>query len=85
MTFCSRDGKVAIAARTRLVVSDRSYAASGCSGSDGMSASGSDDSSRFSLLASGEVDSMALIRTIVRPSRFSSDPSFASRSANEGS
>ena len=39
------------------------------------------DSSRCSLLARGEVDSIALMRTMVRPRRFSSEPTFAARSA----
>ena len=37
------------------------------------------------MFASGEVDSIALIRTIVRPRRFSSDPTLAARSARDGS
>ena len=85
MTFCSRGGSDAIAVRTLSLVSSRSYARSGCSGSAGTSAAGSDDSLRRSLLASGEVDSMVLMRTMVRPSRFSSDPTLAARSASDGS
>ena len=73
-----------MAARTRLLVSARSYAASGDSGSDGINAAGSDASFRFSLFANGEVDSIALMRTIVRPSRFSSEPIFVARSASDG-
>ena len=42
-------------------------------------------SSKGSAVASGEVDSIVLIRTIVRLRRFSSIPSLAARSAIEGS
>jgi hypothetical protein len=44
MTFCSRGGSEAIAAQTRARVSSRSKAVSGCSGSDGTSACGREES-----------------------------------------
>jgi hypothetical protein len=43
------------------------------------------DSSDASFFASGEVASIALMRTMVRLRRFSSEPSFAARSASDGS
>jgi hypothetical protein len=74
-----------MAARTRSFVSFFSYAVSGCSGSEGISDAGRVDSSRLSLEARGDVDSIVWIRTMVRPSRFSSEPILAARSAREGS
>src|SRR5438132_1688466 len=55
-----------MAPRTRWRVSSFSYAACGESGSEGTSAGGSELSSKCSPVASGDVDSMVLMRTIVR-------------------
>ena len=48
--------------------------ASGAVGSDGTSAAGSVAPSTFSPADSGDVDSMVVMRTMVRPSRASSEP-----------
>jgi hypothetical protein len=74
-----------MAAFTRSWIWQRSYAASGRSGSEGSSAAGRFDSSVWSALASGEVDSIVLMRTMVRLSRYSSEPTLAARSASDGS
>jgi len=85
MTRCSRGGSVAIALRTRFFTSLRSYCMSGRSGSAGTSTAGSCASSTFSALENGDVDSIVLMRTIVLPRRFSSEPIACARSASDGS
>ena len=50
-----------------------------------MSAVGRFVSSMFSAAVCGDVDSIVLMRTIVRFRRFSSEPTFAARSATDGS
>src|SRR5881392_4131597 len=57
----------------RSRVSSFSYAVSGASGSDGTSAGGSEVSSMCSPVLSGDVDSIVLMRTIVRLRRFSAE------------
>jgi len=74
-----------MALRTRDFTSSRSYCRSGRSGSAGTMTAGSCDSSMFSALENGEVDSMVLMRTMVLPRRFSSDPISLARSASDGS
>ena len=86
MTLRSRGGSVWRARRTRVLVSDASYARSGVGVSGGTQTSGSitsggpsgDDDSI-------DVDSMVLMRTMVRPRRASSVPTRAARSARDGS
>ena len=70
---------------TRVFTSSRSYCRSGRSGSAGTITAGSWDSSTLSADEKGDVDSMVLMRTIVLPRRFSSEPTSCARSASEGS
>ena len=58
---------------------------SGASGSDGTSTVGNELSSMCSPVASGDVASIVLMRTMVRLRRFSSDPTRAASSAMDGS
>ena len=71
--------------RMRLRTSCCSNSVSGDSGSLGASTGGSDALSTWSLEASGEVDSIVLMRTMVLPRRVSSEPTRAARSASDGS
>src|SRR5882672_9615191 len=70
-----------MAVRTRSRVSLFSYALSGASGSEGTNAVGRELSSMCSPLASGDVASMVLMRTMVRLKRFSSEPTRADHRA----
>ena len=63
-----------MAARTRSLTSVSSQSLSGVGDSGGVSTGGRSTVSTVSAVASGEVDSMTLIRLIVRPSVASSIP-----------
>jgi len=58
---------------------------SGRSGSAGTSTAGSCASSTVSAFENGDVDSIVLMRTMVLPSLFSSEPIACARSASDGS
>ena len=58
---------------------------SGRSGSAGTITAGSCASSMFSAFENGDVDSIVLMRTMVLPSLFSSEPTASARSASDGS
>ena len=81
----SRDGRARIAARMRARSSVCTYDWCGDGGSLGTSTAGSVDWSIVSALAIADVDSMVLIRTIVRSRRPSSTPTRLARSAIVGS
>ena len=76
-----------MAPRTRVRISDASYAAIRALGSrTARSAVGQHRLvERARRRRSGDVDSMVLMRTMVRPRRFSSVPTLAARSASDGS
>ena len=74
-----------MAARTRSLTSVSSQTLSGAGDSDGTNTGGRSALSTVSGVASGEVDSMMLMRLMVRPSDASSVPMWLARSDSDGS
>ena len=85
MTFRSRGGSARIASRTRLATSPCSHSRSGLGSSGGTRTGGRFAWRTVSPEASGDVDSIALMRTMVRLRLASSDPMCFARSARDGS
>ena len=85
MTVRSRHGSAAMATRTRRRISACSHTWSGAGGSEGTSTGGRLAPSTASAGASGDVSSIVLIRTMVRPSCVSSVPRCFARSESDGS
>ena len=85
MIFCSRAGRLSSTSRTRSRISPCSNSRCGESGSLGTITAGSVELSIVSRFAIGDVDSIVLMRRIVRSSRGTSEPTRLARSASVGS
>ena len=86
MTFRSRAGRALMASRTRLAMSPCSQTRSGLGCSGGIMTGGRlAPCCPGSTEARGDVDSIALMRTMVRLSAASSQPMCWARSASDGS